>query len=110
MAVDEVLADRIRIILASKGVHAVEKRMFGGIAFMVRGNMAVGIMNTGALMARVGPEQNAAALAEPHAEQMTFRSPMVGYITVDPAGLESDEVLTAWIDRCLTFNATLPAK
>ncbi|MBI4032719.1 TfoX/Sxy family protein [Candidatus Berkelbacteria bacterium] len=110
MAVDEQLADRIRTTLKSKGVAAGEKRMFGGIAFMIRGHMAVGIMNTGALMARVGPEQNGAALKEPGATQMAFRTPMIGYVTVDPGGIAGDAELEAWIDRCLAFNTTLPAK
>lgn len=110
MAVDEQLADRIRTSLQSKGVQAVEKRMFGGIAFMVRGNMAVGIMNTGELMARVGAEQNEAALGRPFASQMAFKQLMIGYITIDPAGVEQDADLAAWIDLCLTFNQTLPEK
>ncbi len=140
MAIDEQLANRIRTILQSKGVQAVEKRMFSGIAFMVRGNMAVGTwsptskgtapilkrpwgdipskprsagrrgMNTGDLMARVGPEQNEAALQRPLASQMAFKQPMVGYITIDPAGVEEDADLSDWIDLCLKFNQTLPEK
>ena len=89
MAVDENFVGRIRNVLQSKGIKSVEKRMFGGVAFMVNGNMAVGIMNDGKLMARVGKEQNEKASKMRGAQQMSFRKPMAGYIVVEPEEAQS---------------------
>jgi TfoX/Sxy family transcriptional regulator of competence genes len=109
VAYDEALADRIRDLLAERrGV--VEKRMFGGIAFMNRGYMTVGIVGE-RLMARIGPARYEAALKEPHVRPMDFTGrPMKGYVFVDPPGIESDRALSRWIDQCVAFVATLPAK
>jgi TfoX/Sxy family transcriptional regulator of competence genes len=87
-----------------------EKRMFGGLAFLERGLMVVGVSG-GSLMARVGPAAHPDALAQPHARPMDFTGrPMTGYVYVDPAGLASDADLRRWVDRCRRFVATLPAK
>lgn len=110
MAVDEQFVERIRNVLRSRRVNTVEKRMFGGVAFMVNGNMTVGIMNDGKFMARVGKEQNEQALKMPHAKQMRFTRPMIGYITIAPEGVRSEGNLAYWVDMCLAFNATLPKK
>ncbi len=109
MAYDEGLAFRIEEILAD--VPDVEqKKMFGGLAFMVRRHMCVGVTNE-MLMARVGPEQYAECLQIRHAKEMTFTGkPMKGMIYVDPEGIAEDDDLKLWIDRCLDFVASLPAK
>jgi len=109
MAYDEGIAERLRELFASRpGV--TEKKMFGGLAFMYRDHMLVGIIGE-SLMARVGPDAYAAALRRPFAREMDFTGkPMKGYVYVAPAGSESDEALKSWVDRCLDFNASLPAK
>jgi TfoX/Sxy family transcriptional regulator of competence genes len=109
VAFDEFLGGRIRTALSQRS-DVVEKRMFGGLAFMVAGNMAVGVIGED-LMVRVGPEANDDALSQPHARPMDFGGrPMAGYVYVAPGGVETDQMLTAWVDRGVTFATTLPAK
>ena len=109
MAYDEGLAERIRGLLEERDGVA-EKRMFGGLAFLVGGNMAVGIVKE-ELMVRVGPEAHAAALAEPHARPMDFtKRPMRGFVFVAPAGFEEDADLARWVGRGVRFAASLPRK
>jgi len=109
MAFDEGLAERIREALADRGGIA-EKKMFGGLAFLSRGYMFVGIVDD-VLMARVGPAEYQAALARPHVRVMDFTGkPMKGYVFVDPPGYESDEGLSDWVDRCHGFVRSLPPK
>ena len=109
MAYDETLAQRIRELLADKH-SVVEKRMFGGIAFMLRGNMCCGIVRDD-LMVRVGPERHEEALAQPHARPMDFTGrPMRGMVYVTPEGCRTDEALKRWVEQGLNFAATLPAK
>ncbi len=109
MAFDEGVAQRVREALS--GQHAIgERRMFGGLAFLQRGHMIIGVMKD-ALMARVGAGGHAAALAEPHVRQMDFTGrPLSGFVYVDPAGFETDDQLQRWVGRCVAFGATLPAK
>lgn len=109
MAYDEGLAERVREALAD--VAAVdEKRMFGGIAFMVNGHMACGVTGE-RFMVRVGPEGYAAALAAPHAREMDFTGrPLKGFVFVDADGYASDEDLAGWIEQSLTFVRSLPPK
>src|SRR5512145_1220370 len=109
MAYDEGLAERLRDALQShRGI--TEKKMFGGIAFMARGYMFVGIVGD-VLMARVGPERYEEALSRPHVRVMDFTGkPMTGYVFVDPPGIDDDEELTEWVERCRRFVMTLPAK
>lgn len=109
MAYDEGVAQRIREVLDDRpGV--TEKKMFGGIAFMLDGYMFVGVQDD-ALMARVGPDNHQAALARPGARPMDFTGrPMKGYVYVDPAGFESDEELADWVNECAAFVQTLPPK
>ena len=108
MAYDEGLAQRLREALTDQPVK--EKKMFGGIAFMLQGNMCCGV-NDDELMARVGPEAYEESLAQPHARPMDFTGrPLKGYIYVAPAGFEDDEELQAWVDRCVRFARSLPAK
>jgi len=102
MAYDEGLAERLRGVFEDQpGV--VEKKMFGGVCFMVDGKMCVGIVKCD-LMLRVGPERYAAALAEPHARPMDFSGkPMKGFVYVAPDGFESDERLEWWVRQGVTF-------
>lgn len=110
MAYDEQLADRIRAAFAQRDADAGERKMFGGIAFMVRGNMCAGVIGDD-LMVRLGEDGADAALDEPHVRPMDFTGrPMRSMAYVAPAGTAGDAALAAWIDRCLAFNATLPAK
>ena len=109
MAYDEGLAQRLAELL-EKRRGVTEKKMFGGLCFMLRGHMCVGIVKQ-ALMVRVGPERHADALKQPHARAMDFTGrPMQGYVFVEPAGLETDRGLEAWVNRALEFNAMLPPK
>lgn len=109
MAFDEALAARLRAQLAARQ-DVGEKRMFGGLAFMVRGHMCLGIRED-TLMARVGSDAYEAALREHGARPMDFTGkPMKGYVYVAPAGLAEAQQLAGWVARCLAFNDSLPAK
>jgi TfoX/Sxy family transcriptional regulator of competence genes len=100
MAYDEALAERIRNHLSGRS-DVSERKMFGGIAFMVAGRMAVGVIRED-LMVKVGPEGNDDALAQPHARPMDFTGrPMHGMVYVAPPGTASDDDLGRWIDRAV---------
>ncbi len=109
MAFDERLAERVRAVLA--GREAIrEQRMFGGIAFMERGNMVVGITRD-ELMARVGADGIERYLGEPGAHPMRMgERTMAGMLGVSPEGVTTDDQLRTWVERCLAFTATLPPK
>jgi TfoX/Sxy family transcriptional regulator of competence genes len=108
MAYDEGLAERLREMLEGrKGV--TEKKMFGGVCYLLHGKMFVGIVKD-SLMVRVGPAAHADALRQPHARVMDFTGrPMKGYVFVAPDGFDSDRELRAWVDRALAFVSTLAA-
>ena len=109
MAYNEELALRIRVALDGHDGVA-EKKMFGGIAFMLDGNMCVGVTGDD-LMVRVGPGGSDAALAQPHARPMDFTGrPMKGFVYVGSAGTEKDDSLTQWVQLGVAFARTLPAK
>lgn len=109
MAFDEGAAQRVREALADRD-DVVEKKMFGGLAFMVSGNMCIGVLGPD-LMLRVGKERYEELLARPHARRMDFTGkPMAGYLYLEPAGYESDEDLEDWIALALDFVLTLPPK
>lgn len=109
MPFDEGLAERIRDLLLPRQ-HVTEKKMFGGLAFMLNGYMFVGILGD-TLMARVGPTAYAEALRQPHTREMDFTGkPMKGYVFVSPAGIESDAALERWITLCAEFVTSLPPK
>ncbi len=98
MAYDEALAERIRGVLAGRD-DVEERRMFGGIAFMVGGRMACGVIHDD-LLVRVGPEAHDEALAKPHTRVMDFTGrPSRGMIYVSPEGVESDADLARWVRR-----------
>lgn len=109
MAFDAALADRVRRLLGNPD-RIAERKMFGGLCFLLDGNMVVGVEKD-RLMVRIGKAAYDAALAEPHARPMDFTGrPMAGYVFVAAAGLANDHILAGWIDRACAFVATLPAK
>jgi hypothetical protein len=108
MAYDEELAGRVRAVLAETPA-VVEKRMFGGLAFMVGGHMACGIAGD-ELMLRLGETGADDALDKPHVRPMDFTGrPLKGMVFVASPGLEGDG-LNAWVTRATAFVATLPPK
>ncbi|GAA4890393.1 TfoX/Sxy family protein [Streptomyces coeruleoprunus] len=109
MAYDEGLAERIRERLGT-GPDVSEKHMFGGAAFLCRGNMAVGVVGDD-LIVRVGPEATEEALARPGARvfDMTGR-PMRGWVVVAGTAVGEDEALADWLDEGWAFAAGLPPK
>ena len=109
MPYDEGLAERVREQLADVS-FVTEKRMFGGLVFMVNGNMLCGIMPE-RLMLRVGPHAHEKTLARAHTEPMDFsKRPLKGFVYVLPEGLESDEDLAEWLNLGLDFAGRLPPK
>lgn len=111
VAFDEDLAWRLRAAFAAAGATVTEKKMFGGLAFLVGGNMCVAARGGGGLLARVSPDDEASALADPAARSMDMgRGPIAGWITVDAAGIATDEALAAWVTRSLGYASTLPPK
>ncbi len=109
MVYNEALAARVRAVLGERE-DMVEKRMFGGVGYLVHGNMACGVHGDRVIV-RVGPEAYEHALAEPdtHPFDLTGR-PMTGWITVGPEGYASDAALAEWVRRGVAFSLTLPAK
>ena len=109
MAYDETLAERVRGSLAGHtGID--ERRMFGGLAFMLGGNMCCCVTEHG-LMVRVGPDGYEDALAQPHAGVMDLTGrPMRGWVLVQMEGVEPDDALVQWVARGAEFTRTLPAK
>ena len=109
MAYDEGLAERIRGILTDEAGVA-EKRMFGGLAFLLRGNMCVGVVKHD-LMVRVGPQGYEDLIREPHARRMDFTGrPMKGFLFVASDGVEEDSDLQRWVARGVEFAKSLPQK
>ena len=109
MAYDEDLANRIREALSDVR-DTGEIAMFGGLCFTVGGHMAVGIVGD-ELMVRVGPDGYPAALARPHAREMTFTGrSMKGFVFIEKAGLRTQPMLSSWVDPAVEFVRTLPPK
>lgn len=109
MAFDETLAKRIRKALDARA-DLVEKHMFGGVCFMIRGRMCCGIIDS-SLMVRLDPDEADRLADDPHVRPMDFTGkPMRGYLFVDAEGIESPKALRAWIDRCVSFVETMPVK
>lgn len=109
MAYDEGLVERVRGVLEERQ-DVSEKRMFGGIAFMVRGHMCVGVTDS-RLMVRVGSDAHAELAGQPHARPMDFTGrPMKGFLYVAAAGVERDADLERWVGRALRYVTSLPAK
>jgi TfoX/Sxy family transcriptional regulator of competence genes len=109
MPFDESLAGRIRNTLARKK-NIDEKKMFGGVGFLLNGNMLVGVWKD-SLIVRLGPDAYDDALQEPHVREFDITGkPMKGWIMVDPKGVEDDNQLKTWIQRAVKFVGKLPGK
>ena len=109
MPYDERLAERVsQMLSAHSGVTA--RKMFGGLAFMLNGNMSVGI-HQGRLMVRIGAEGYEDALERPHCKPMDITGrPMKGWVMVDSEGVADDAELDAWVQLGVEFTSSLPAK
>jgi TfoX/Sxy family transcriptional regulator of competence genes len=109
MAFNEEIVERLRAVFLGR-TDVVEKKMFGGIAFMMNGHMSVGV-NGDDLMVRVGPDLYDHALAQPHARKMDFTGrSMKGFVFVDTAGFATAEELTTWTQLSEQFVRQLPPK
>jgi hypothetical protein len=109
MAYSQSLADRVRRALGGRR-DVAEKKMFGGVGFLLGGNLLVCVWQT-SLIVRLGAEAYDAALREPHVREFDVTGrPMRGWVMVEPDGLDADDALAAWIDRAFTFVTTLPPK
>lgn len=111
MAFDEDLANRVRETLAEEPGWT-EKQMFGGLAFLVDGKMAIAVSREGGLLVRVAPGDAAPLLARPHVRQFEMsdgRAPR-GWLRVDADGLRTKRQLGPWVGRGVTFVRSLPAK
>ena len=109
MAYSESLAQRVRDAL-SRRRGVTEKRMFGGLGYLLHGNMLVGVWKQ-SLIARLGSDQAAAALKEPHVGEFDITGrPMNGWVMIEPEGIDTDEQLRGWIQKSFDFVSTLPKK
>jgi hypothetical protein len=109
MPFDEKLADRIRNIVRNKG-DFTEKKMFGGLAFMLSDKMCFGVLGN-QLVARLGPEQSETAIKKPHVSPMNFTGrALKGYVYVNFPGLKNDAALKAWIQQAILFTSSLVGK
>jgi TfoX/Sxy family transcriptional regulator of competence genes len=110
VAYDDDLANRIReLVLTEQGV--TEKRMFGGLAFLIDGNMSVSASSQGGLLLRVDPEQTDALLSKPHAHPFEMRGRMMqGWLRVDAEGLRTKRQLQRWVARGIAYARSLPSK
>ena len=108
MPYDEQLVERVRGVLAGEAFE--ERKMFGGLTFMLQGNMCCGVAGE-RLMVRVGPEKYDEALGQKHAQLMDFTGrPMKGFVFVGSEGLASDGELETWVQRGVDCALSLPAK
>ena len=110
MAYDEDLANRIRELLTDEP-NVTQMRMFGGLAFLVGGNMAVAASGQGDLMVRVKPSEASTLLARPHVRPFEMRGrPMQGWLRVDPEGVRTKRQLAPWVRRGAAYARSLPPK
>ncbi len=110
MAYDEDLANRIRELVCDEpGV--TEKKMFGGLAFLIGGNMSVSASGQGGLLLRVDPDETGALVAKPHARRFVMRGrEMDGWLRVDAEGVRTKRELERWVARGVAYARSLPAK
>lgn len=110
MAFNESLAARIRDALARRR-NVEEKKMFGGVGFLLNGNLLVGVRKD-SLLVRLGPDEGDEALKEPHVSEFKIRGrgTMKGWVVVGLEGVEDDDQLSGWIQRAVKFVGKLPAK
>jgi TfoX/Sxy family transcriptional regulator of competence genes len=110
MAYDEALAARIRELVSGER-SLTERKMFGGLAFLVNGNMAVAASGQGGLLVRVDPEQSDAIVGRTKARPMEMRGrEMAGWLRVDSADVRTKRQLSAWVERGVTYARSLPPK
>jgi TfoX/Sxy family transcriptional regulator of competence genes len=110
MAYDEDLANRIRELIATEA-RLTEQKMFGGLAFLVGGNMAVAASGQGGLMVRVDPADTEALVAKPHAQPFEMRGrEMKGWLRVDAEGVRTKRQLEPWVRRGVNYARSLPPK
>jgi len=110
MAYDEDLANRIRELIAGEP-DVTEQRMFGGLAFLIGGNMSVAASGRGGLMVRVDPEETDELVAKPHAQPFVMRGrEMKGWLRVDDEGVRTKRQLEPWVKRGVAYARSLPAK
>ena len=106
----EDLANRVRELIAAEA-GLTEMKMFGGLAFLIDGNMSVGISGQGGLMVRVDPDETDALVAKPHARPFEMRGrPMTGWLRVDPEGVRTKRGLEPWVRRGVAYACSLPPK
>ena len=109
MAYDEALAERVRVLISLRE-DVSERKMFGGIAWMVAGNMACGVIGEEVIV-RVAREDYEQALGEPHVRQFDFTGrPMRGFVCITPEGTAAEEELAGWVDAGADYAGSLPAK
>jgi TfoX/Sxy family transcriptional regulator of competence genes len=110
MAYDEELAQRIRELIVHEP-NLTEQKMFGGLAFLIGGNMSVGVSGQGGLLLRVDPDDTETLLAEPHAQPFEMRGrAMKGWLRVDAAGVQTHDELAPWVERGVSYARSLPQK
>jgi len=110
MAYDEELAERIRALLGDRA-DLTEKKMFGGLGFMIGGNMAIAASGQGGILVRVDPDQSQELVATTPAEPMEMRGrQMAGWLRVDAADVADEAALREWVERGTTYAGSLPPK
>jgi TfoX/Sxy family transcriptional regulator of competence genes len=110
MAYDEDLANRVRAAMAAES-GVVEKTMFGGLAFLIGGNMSVSVSGQGGLLLRIDPAETDALAAKPHAQRFVMRGrEMDGWLRVDAEGVTTKRQLERWVARGVGYARSLPAK
>jgi TfoX/Sxy family transcriptional regulator of competence genes len=110
VAYDEDLANRIRELVSDERA-VTEKKMFGGLAFLIGGNMAVAASGQGGILLRVDPDESDALAGKPHAEVAVMRGrPMAGWLRIAPEGLKTKRQLERWVQRGVGYAKSLPPK
>jgi TfoX N-terminal domain len=110
MGYDEDLANRIRELVADEP-GLTEKKMFGGLAFLIGGNMSVSASGQGGLLVRIDPEQTESLAAKPHAHRFVMRGrAMDGWLRVEPEGVTTKRQLDRWVQRGVSYARSLPPK
>lgn len=108
MSFDEELAERLRGLLAVED-GVVEKKMFGGVAFMLGGHLTIAASGQGGILVRIDPDSGEAALARPFTEPMVMKGrELAGWIRVQPEGYDADDEVQHWVDEAVAFVRTLP--
>jgi len=110
MAYDEDLANRVRELIANE-TGVTEKRMFGGLAFLIGGHMSVSVSGQGGLLLRCDPAETEVLLSKPHAHAFEMRGRVMdGWLRVDAEGLATKRQLERWVARGVAFASSLPPK